>query len=209
MAATPDGRGYWLVAADGGVFTFGDAPFDGSGASTPGPAPAGRHGRAPPAATGSPTAETISPVPAIGAYVATRVDNVTVAVDDLTTGQTYAYRPGVVEHTASTVKVDILATLLREAQAAGRPLTPCEQALAVPMIEDSLDSAADALWVQLGPGAVATTEQELGMVEHGAADRRDLGHDHHDRGRPPGHGPGRRVPQPGPDRFVAGVHPAT
>jgi hypothetical protein len=30
MAATPDGRGYWLVAADGGVFAFGDAPFLGS-----------------------------------------------------------------------------------------------------------------------------------------------------------------------------------
>jgi N-acetylmuramoyl-L-alanine amidase len=30
MAATPDGRGYWLVAADGGIFTFGDAKFFGS-----------------------------------------------------------------------------------------------------------------------------------------------------------------------------------
>jgi hypothetical protein len=30
MAATADGDGYWLVAADGGVFTYGDAPFDGS-----------------------------------------------------------------------------------------------------------------------------------------------------------------------------------
>jgi hypothetical protein len=30
MAATPDGRGYWMVAADGGIFTFGDAPFYGS-----------------------------------------------------------------------------------------------------------------------------------------------------------------------------------
>ena len=30
MAATPDGGGYWLVAADGGVFTFGDAGFYGS-----------------------------------------------------------------------------------------------------------------------------------------------------------------------------------
>ena len=30
MAATPDGRGYWLVASDGGVFSFGDAPFRGS-----------------------------------------------------------------------------------------------------------------------------------------------------------------------------------
>ncbi len=30
MADTPDGRGYWLVAADGGVFAFGDAAFLGS-----------------------------------------------------------------------------------------------------------------------------------------------------------------------------------
>ena len=30
MAPTPSGRGYWLVAADGGIFTFGDAAFLGS-----------------------------------------------------------------------------------------------------------------------------------------------------------------------------------
>jgi hypothetical protein len=30
MARTPSGKGYWLVAADGGVFAFGDAPFHGS-----------------------------------------------------------------------------------------------------------------------------------------------------------------------------------
>ena len=30
MAATPDGGGYWLVAADGGIFAFGDAHFYGS-----------------------------------------------------------------------------------------------------------------------------------------------------------------------------------
>ena len=30
MAATPDGRGYWLVASDGGIFAFGDAGFFGS-----------------------------------------------------------------------------------------------------------------------------------------------------------------------------------
>ena len=30
IAATPSGHGYWLVAADGGVFTFGDATFHGS-----------------------------------------------------------------------------------------------------------------------------------------------------------------------------------
>ena len=30
MAATPAGAGYWLVAADGGIFSFGDAGFYGS-----------------------------------------------------------------------------------------------------------------------------------------------------------------------------------
>jgi TM2 domain-containing membrane protein YozV len=37
MAATPDGRGYWLVAADGGVFAFGDAQFYGSRGGRGGP----------------------------------------------------------------------------------------------------------------------------------------------------------------------------
>jgi hypothetical protein len=30
MARTPDGRGYWEVASDGGIFSFGDAQFFGS-----------------------------------------------------------------------------------------------------------------------------------------------------------------------------------
>jgi hypothetical protein len=30
MASTPDGGGYWLVASDGGVFSLGDATYDGS-----------------------------------------------------------------------------------------------------------------------------------------------------------------------------------
>jgi hypothetical protein len=35
MAATPDGKGYWLVASDGGIFSFGDASFYGSMGGTP------------------------------------------------------------------------------------------------------------------------------------------------------------------------------
>ena len=41
MAADAAGAGYWLAAADGGVFAFGDAPFRGSlskgTSSKPGP----------------------------------------------------------------------------------------------------------------------------------------------------------------------------
>ena len=33
MARTPSGNGYWLVAADGGVFNYGDAAFRGSAAA--------------------------------------------------------------------------------------------------------------------------------------------------------------------------------
>ena len=35
MAATPDGGGYWLVGSDGGIFAYGDAPFEGSPGGTP------------------------------------------------------------------------------------------------------------------------------------------------------------------------------
>jgi N-acetylmuramoyl-L-alanine amidase len=40
MAATPTGRGYWLVASDGGIFSFGDARFYGSLGGTSVTAPA-------------------------------------------------------------------------------------------------------------------------------------------------------------------------
>lgn len=37
MVATPDGQGYWLAAADGGMFPFGDAGCaDSRGSSPPG-----------------------------------------------------------------------------------------------------------------------------------------------------------------------------
>jgi beta-lactamase class A len=165
MAATPTGLGYWLVAADGGIFTFGDAPFEGSDAGTPKqPLAVGIAGRPGGYWIAYGIDSRTQMIPAIAAYAAGRADNVTVAVEDLTTGQTYQFRPGVVENTASTLKVDILGTLLVQAQAAGRPLTPEEQSLAVPMIEDSLDSAADTLWTRLGPAAVGAFERDAGMT---------------------------------------------
>jgi hypothetical protein len=163
IAATPDGRGYWLAAEDGGVFAFGDARYRGSAGGDPG-APV--VGIAPAAggegyflATGAPSQF----ASAVGAYAATRYDNITAAVFDIANGRTYSFRPGLVENTASTVKVDILSTLLSETQARG-PLSPYLQSLAVPMIEDSLNSAASALWAQLGTGPIASFERAAGLV---------------------------------------------
>ena len=163
--AAPDGHGYWLAAADGGVFAFGDAPFEGSDGGTLKQAVAvGIAGRAGGYWIAYGVDLRAQMIPSIAAFVAGRADNVTVAVDDLTTNQIYQFRPGVTENTASTLKVDILATLLTQVQAAGRQLTPEEQSLTVPMVEDSLDSAADTLWTRLGPGAVGAFERAAGMT---------------------------------------------
>ncbi len=50
MALTPDGGGYWLIASDGGVFSFGDARFLGSTGNLRLNRPVVRHGRPHPTA---------------------------------------------------------------------------------------------------------------------------------------------------------------
>ena len=35
MTTTPLGKGYWMVASDGGIFSFGDARFFGSTGNVP------------------------------------------------------------------------------------------------------------------------------------------------------------------------------
>ena len=88
--------------------------------------------------------------PGIRSFLASRADDLTAGLYDVATGRTYLYRPGVLEVTASLIKVDILAVLLREAQASHRPLSTSEQALATVMIEDSNNVAAQELWNEIG-----------------------------------------------------------
>jgi beta-lactamase class A len=71
-------------------------------------------------------------------------------VYNLDTGQLSLYRPGAVEYTASVVKVDILATLLHQAEQQGTEITVEEQDLATTMIENSDDDAATDLWDDIG-----------------------------------------------------------
>ena len=86
----------------------------------------------------------------LATYLATRTDNVTAALYDVNTGQTFIYRPGVRQVTASMAKIDILAVLLWERQNEHRALTTREQKLATKMVEASDNKAAESLWVKIG-----------------------------------------------------------
>ena len=89
--------------------------------------------------------------------VAGRADVASITVCDLLTGQTWRYDPSSVQHTASIVKVDILAALLYDEQAAHAPMDAATRQLATEMIEDSDNDAAQALYVRIGqePGLAA------------------------------------------------------
>jgi hypothetical protein len=86
----------------------------------------------------------------LATYLATRTDNVTAALYDVTTHATYIYRPGIRQVTASMEKIDILAVLLWESQLHHSALSAKEQSLAAKMIEYSDNKAAESLWVTIG-----------------------------------------------------------
>jgi len=169
MAATPSGGGYWLVAADGGVFSFGDAGFHGSAGGTQLNLPVIGMARSHDGGgywlvEGQRAAQ--SPfTPALVSGLLARPGLVSAAVLDLDSGQMFQYRP-FENITASIVKVDILETLLYQAQQAGRSLTSSEQATATTMIEDSDNDSASALYSEVGgPGPVAAYDRLAGMTQ--------------------------------------------
>jgi Beta-lactamase enzyme family len=86
---------------------------------------------------------------------ATRGDagQIAVGVIDTSTGATAVYHPARHFHTASIVKVDILAALLLQHQRARTQLSNRQADLAVAMIEDSSDTAANQLWTAIGGAA--------------------------------------------------------
>jgi hypothetical protein len=91
---------------------------------------------------------------------------VTAAVYDAHTGRTWIYHKGVLEYTASIVKVQILGAALREAQAKGRALPAAQAALVPPMIEASDNQAATTLLADVGGArAVALFDRAAGMAQ--------------------------------------------
>ncbi len=104
--------------------------------------------------------------PAARQVLASTAATVTAAVADLDTGQVWIEHPAVRSVTASIVKVDILETLLYQAQQAGRPLSGAVVATARGMIEASDNDDATALWNLAGGSAgVAAYDGALGLTE--------------------------------------------
>jgi hypothetical protein len=87
-----------------------------------------------------------------------------VAVRDADSGDSAVYGDGSFD-TASIVKVDILATLLLQAQDDGRHLTAQQKAYAKVMIENSDNTAATALWRSIGRGdGLDAANKRFGMT---------------------------------------------
>jgi beta-lactamase class A len=114
---------------------------------------------------------------------------VSVSVTDLGTGRSLTYgAPGHGFATASIVKVDILSTLLLQAQDQGTTLTQAQQSLATTMIENSDNDSATALWNEIGQDSglnaankrfgltstVGGTEGNWGLTSTTAADQVQL-----------------------------------
>ncbi|WP_262058492.1 class A beta-lactamase-related serine hydrolase [Streptomyces sp. STR69] len=89
---------------------------------------------------------------------------VSVAVLDVDSGESATYGSAAYD-TASIVKVDILATLLLQAQDAGRQLTATQKAYATTMIENSDNNSATALWNMIGTAdGLDTANKTFGLT---------------------------------------------
>ncbi|MFE6504109.1 serine hydrolase [Kitasatospora sp. NPDC057738] len=122
----------------------------------------------PSASTGA--GPTVPPAPVADAALrsaAAQADGaVSVSVTDLATGQSLAYgASGHAFATASIVKVDILATLLLQAQDRGTGLSDAQQSLAAAMIENSDNDSATALWNAIGQEAgLDAADERFGLT---------------------------------------------
>lgn len=103
---------------------------------------------------------------AVGPLVASDDGHASVAVDDLSTGQAASYGGTREYDTASIVKVDILSTLLYQAQQENRRLSETEQELATTMIENSDNGAASYLYDDDGGASgIDAANQAFGLTE--------------------------------------------
>ncbi len=101
----------------------------------------------------------------LGSYFATRSGNITAAYRPAGSSVIYVgSRGSALNVTASIVKVQIMATVMRKAQEARRALTAWEISQLVPMIRYSDNTAATNLWNYVGRGpGVARVDSLMGL----------------------------------------------
>jgi beta-lactamase class A len=134
-------------------------------ASTPATASASANASATPSAKPSATSSETA-MEQLKKAAAAAEGSVAVAATDLTTGASLDY--GDTDHAfvaASIAKMDILATLLLQAQDNGTTLTSSQRALATRMIENSDNTAADSLYQEIGEsGGLDAANKRFGLT---------------------------------------------
>lgn len=90
---------------------------------------------------------------------------------ELHSGQSFGWHADRGFFTASIVKVDILAALLLQAQARGRTLTASQRSLASAMIRSSSNTAATALYHQIGGVAGLRAANRTMRLDHTSPNR--------------------------------------
>jgi hypothetical protein len=114
---------------------------------------------------GAPAANNPFAAKTLHTWLAGRQGQITAGVYDIETGQEYLLNPRDAEKTASTVKVDILATALHLAQLSHHPLPADEAAAAVPMITQSDNNAAADLYDDIGGwSSIGPFDRLIGMA---------------------------------------------
>jgi beta-lactamase class A len=117
-------------------------------------------------ATSSPSAVSSPLTSAATSYLSTRTGDITAAVYNVSTGQTWTLKPGDAQAAASMVMVDIMATLLAQVTSSGQQLSTADQNLMTTMIGHSDNDSATALWSAAGgPSGISTFNGTIGMKQ--------------------------------------------
>jgi hypothetical protein len=156
-AARAHGQRSGLGSADGSA-AGGSQPMPAVGMAGGAGGAAGATGHASRAVWDRRLATALAPV------LRSHTGNLAVGVVNRSTGAVASYGTGRHFHTASIMKVDILATLLLQRQESGTALTSDDEVLARRMIEASDDGAATRLWRLAGAtGGIAAADTRLGL----------------------------------------------
>lgn len=113
--------------------------------------------------TGPSLVEWVPGTAAAKAFIASRPGRARYSLYDATSGRRWEYRATEPVKCASLMKTLLLATYLRQSSVRDRRLTEADRKYLRPMIRESANTPASALYVKLGADAIARTARAAGM----------------------------------------------